>query len=67
MTESPKKLKAINRLEIVTAYLSGGYTAAMFASLFNAGDIYSYLRRETAPIEAEDLELWAGLCTEAVE
>ena len=62
MAEKTEKLKVVDRLEIVEAYLSRDYEAAMFVNLFNAGDIVRYLRDETGPIELEDLIRWTEIC-----
>jgi len=62
MTHDPKTRKAVDRLEIVTAYLSTGMAVTMFVKLFNAGDTYRQLREETGPIDAEELDRWANIC-----
>jgi len=67
MTHDPKTRKAVDRLEIVTAYLTSGMAVTVFTKLFNAGDTYRRLREETGPVDAEDLDRWANICMEVVE
>ena len=67
MTEDTERSKAAYRLEVVAAYMGGDMAVTVFANLFNAGDIYGYLSKETGPIEAEDLDRWADACMEAVK
>jgi hypothetical protein len=67
MADNPQNFKVINRLDIVVAYLSKDYEAAMFVNLFNAGDIFSYLLKETGPIKAEDLIRWTEICMRVAE
>ena len=62
MTQNPKTRKVIDRLEIVTAYLSTGMVPTLFVKLFNAGDTYGKLREETGPVDAEDLDWWVTIC-----
>jgi hypothetical protein len=62
MEQNQKTRTVRDRLEIVTAYLSTSLAGAMFARLYNAGDIYRQLREETGPIEAEDLDRWTDIC-----
>ena len=66
MTDNPLRRKAAYRLEVVAGYLAGDYSASMFAALYNAGDIFSYLSEETGPVDADDLHRWAEACTGAV-
>jgi len=67
MTENPLRRKAAYRLEVVAAYLGGDMAVTVFAKLFNAGDIYGYLSKETGPIDAEDLDRWADICMGVAE
>jgi len=68
MTQNEQTRKtAIDRLEIVTAYLYRDYAVTMFAKLFNARDICCYLRDQYGPIEAEDLDRWADVCMGVAE
>jgi len=67
MTENPLRRKAAYRLEVVAAYLGGDRALTMFTKLFNAGDIYGYLREEIGPIDAEDLGRWADICMGVAE
>jgi hypothetical protein len=62
MTHDPKKRKAVDRLDIVSMYLSMGYAAAAFAEKFNRGEFYPALRRKAGPINARDLERGANVC-----
>ena len=67
MAYNEKTRKAVDRLEIVSAYLSRGHDAVMFARLYNAGDILRQLREETGPVDAEDLDRWADICMAVAE
>jgi len=67
MAENQKTRKAVDRLEIVTAYLSMGYAVTVFAKLFNARDICSWLYDRYGPVEAEDLDRWADICMGVAE
>ena len=67
MTRNERTRKAVDRLEIVSSYLSRGHDATMFARLYNAGDILRQLREETGPVDAEDLDRWASICMGVAE
>ena len=63
MTQSSPYYKAVlDRLKIVTAYLSTDMAVTSFAELYNAGGICRPLLEEAGPVEAEDLDEWADLC-----
>jgi hypothetical protein len=57
----------IDRIDIVSLYLSGNMDVATFARLYNAGDISRRMLNETGPVEAEDLDRWADLCAEVAK
>ena len=67
MAYNEKTRKAVDRLEIVSSYLSRGHDAVMFARLYNAGDILRQMREETGPVDAEDLDRWADICMGVAE
>lgn len=54
--------RAIARMDVVQTYFMRRMDVAMFARLYNAGDISWQLLEETGPIEAEDLDRWADAC-----
>ena len=62
MTQNPKTRKAIERLEVVNAYLSTNMALTVFVELFNGGDVYEKLREETGPIDAEIIDWWVTIC-----
>jgi hypothetical protein len=63
MTRVSGKSKVIvDRLDIVSLYLSRNMAVTTFTRLYNAGDISRQLLEDTGPIEAEDLDRWADLC-----
>jgi hypothetical protein len=59
---SPSRKAVLDRLEIVTAYLSGNMAVTSFTELFNTGGIYRPLFEETGPVDAEDLDRWTDIC-----
>jgi hypothetical protein len=68
MAQIAESRKAVlDRLEIVTAYLSTSMAVTTFAKLFNAGDTHRSLFEETGPVEAEDLDRWADVCMGVME
>lgn len=54
--------KAIVRMDIVQLYMMRNYEAAMYAKLFNAGDISRQLLEEHGAIDAESISRWASAC-----
>ena len=57
----------VDRIDIVSLYLSRSMDVATFARLYNAGDISRRMLDETGPVEAEDLDRWADICAEVAE
>jgi hypothetical protein len=64
---SPSRKALLDRLEIVTAYLSRDMAVTSFVKLYNAGGIYRQLFEETGPVDAEDLDRWAHVCMGVIE
>jgi hypothetical protein len=64
---SESRKGVLNRLEIVTAYLTTSMGVTSFAALFNAGGIYRMLFEETGPVDAEDLDRWTNICMGVIE
>jgi hypothetical protein len=56
--------RAIVRMDIVQSYWMRRMEADMFVKLYNADDISWQLLEESGPIEAEELNRWAGICME---
>ena len=59
---SEKDKTVIDRLEVVSLYLSRNMAVTTFTRLYNAGDISRQMFDETGPVEAEDLDRWADIC-----
>ncbi|MDR3124170.1 MAG: hypothetical protein LBU16_10400 [Treponema sp.] len=64
---SQSRKAVLDRLEIVTAYLSGNMAVTSFVELFNAGGIYRSLFEETGPVDAGDLDRWTDICMGVAE
>ncbi|MDR1507853.1 MAG: hypothetical protein LBI67_12200 [Treponema sp.] len=61
------KRTIIDRIDVVSLYLSRNMDTATFTRLYNAGDINRMMREDTGPIEAEDLDRWADICAGVAE
>jgi hypothetical protein len=59
--------RAMARMDVVRMYMARNMAVTMFARLYNAGRMSRQLLEETGPIEAEDLDRWAGICMEVGE
>jgi hypothetical protein len=64
---SQSRKAVLDRLEIVTGYLSTNMAVTSFAKLFNSGGIYRQLFEETGPVDAEDLDRWTDICMKVTE
>jgi hypothetical protein len=64
---SKQRKTALDRIEIVTGYLSTDMAVTTFAELFNSGGIYRALFEETGPVDAEALDRWTDICMKVIE